>query len=108
MTRGGKRIGAGRPLGAINLRTRAILDQADSGGESPFAYVLRVMRDDKARDVRRDNMAKAAVLYLSKLSKRWDVAADEEESAAEEIASSEAPSGETEVAARTPLAETAE
>jgi len=104
MARGGSRIGSGRPPGAINARTRAILEQAASGGETPFAYVLRIMRDEEARDVRRDNMAKAAIAYLSKLSKRWDVAGDEEEPTPE----AETPRSETEVAAPAALAERSE
>ena len=105
MARGGSRIGSGRPPGAINARTRAILEQAASGGETPFAYVLRIMRDEEARDVRRDNMAKAAIAYLSKLSKRWDVAGDEEE---EPTPEAETPRSETEVAAPAALAERSE
>src|SRR6266478_4084597 len=108
MARGGKRIGAGRPPGAINLRTRAIIEAALEGGETPFAYVLRVMRDEKAREVRRDDMAKTAVAYLSKISKQWDVDDDNEEPAAEESSSSETTSAETEVTVPTPLAETVE
>jgi len=66
------------------------------------------MRDEKAREVRRDDMAKTAVAYLSKISKQWDVDDDNEEPAAEESSSSETTSAETEVTVPTPLAETVE
>ena len=71
--KGGKRNGAGRPRGAISLSTRAILEAAQSGGETPIAYMLRVMRDENALSARRDDMAKAAAAYLhAKLSVVYD------------------------------------
>jgi len=73
MTRGGRRNGSGRPRGAISLSTRAILEAAQSGGETPIAYMLRVMRDENASSARRDDMAKAAAAYLhTKLSVVYD------------------------------------
>ena len=54
----------GRPLGAKNKRTRAVLEAAEAGGELPLDYMLRVMRDSKVPDPRRDEMAKAAAPYL--------------------------------------------
>ena len=43
---GGKRPGAGRPVGAINKRTRALIDQAARTGEQlPLDFMLDVMRD---------------------------------------------------------------
>jgi len=69
MDKGGRRAGAGRPKGAISLSTRAIIEAAQSGGETPIAYMLRVMRDENVPDARRDRMARAAAAYLhSKLS----------------------------------------
>jgi len=64
MSWGGKRTRAGRPKGGISLSTRAILESMNSGGEMPIAYMLRVMRNEKAPDLRRDEMAKAAAAYL--------------------------------------------
>jgi hypothetical protein len=64
MTHGERRNGAGRPRGAISLSTRAVLEASISGGETPIAYMLRVMRDEDAPDARRDEMAKAAAAYL--------------------------------------------
>jgi len=61
---GGRRPGAGRPKGAISKSTRAILEALDSGGEMPIQYMLRVMRDENAPDLRRDHMAKIAAPYL--------------------------------------------
>ncbi len=69
MQKGGRRPGAGRPKGAISLSTRAIIEAAESGGETPIAYMLRVMRDETIPDARRDRMARAAAAYLhSKLA----------------------------------------
>jgi hypothetical protein len=50
----------GRPKGARNKRTRAVLEAAEAGGELPLDYMLRVMRDSEVPDARRDEMAKAA------------------------------------------------
>ena len=64
MASGGRRNGAGRPKGAPNMRTRAMFEEAAAGGEMPIAYMLHVMRDEEAPDLRRDAMAKAAAAYL--------------------------------------------
>ena len=61
---GGKRNGAGRPKGALSFNKRALIEAAESGGEMPIAYMLRVMRDENAPDLRRDAMAKAAAAHL--------------------------------------------
>ena len=43
---GGKRPGAGRPVGAINKRTGAVIDQAEREGKQlPLDFMLDVMRD---------------------------------------------------------------
>jgi len=54
----------GRPKGARNRRTRAVLEAAEAGGEMPLDYMLTVMRDPKADGKRRDAMAIAAAPYL--------------------------------------------
>jgi hypothetical protein len=64
MSRGGRREGAGRPKGAMNLRTRALLEAVSAGGETPIGYMIRVMRDQNAPSARRDKMALAAATYL--------------------------------------------
>ncbi len=52
------------PAAPKGERTRAVLDEAEAGGEMPIAYMLKVMRNEKAPDLRRDRMAKAAAAYL--------------------------------------------
>jgi hypothetical protein len=64
MSWGGKRPGAGRPKGAIDHSTLAIVEAAKAGGEMPIEYMLRVMRDPKVWGPRRDKMALAAATYL--------------------------------------------
>lgn len=54
----------GRPKGARNKRTRALIEAAEAGGETPLQYMLRVMRDPNAGDKRRDAMAMAAAPYV--------------------------------------------
>src|SRR5262249_40212107 len=59
----------GRPRGSRNKRTRTLLEAAQSGGELPLDYMLRVMRDPNVPAKRRDEMAKAAAPFLhSKLT----------------------------------------
>jgi len=88
---GGKRNGAGRPKGAINARTRAVIEEAETSGEMPIAYMLKVMRNEEAPSRRRDNMAKAAAAYLyPRIGALVDAEIDE--TASDETA---APHGET-------------
>ena len=54
----------GRPKGSRNKRTRALIEAAEAGGETPLGYMLRVMRDPAASAKRRDDMAKAAAPYV--------------------------------------------
>ena len=77
MSWGGSRPGAGRPKGGITLSTRAILEAANSGGEMPIEYMLRVMRNENAPDARRDLMARTAAAYLH--SRIGEVAVDQED-----------------------------
>lgn len=42
--KGGKRPGAGRPVGSCNKRTREIADKAIKEGETPLELFLKVMR----------------------------------------------------------------
>lgn len=55
---------AGRPKGSRNRRTTAVVEAAQSSGEMPLDYMLRVMRDDNADLRRRDEMARAAAPFL--------------------------------------------
>jgi hypothetical protein len=54
----------GRPKGARNKRTSGNLEAAKAGGELPLDYMLRVMRDPKVSNSRRDEMARTAAPYL--------------------------------------------
>jgi hypothetical protein len=55
----------GRPMGARNKRTRAMIEAAQAGGDLPLDYMLRVMRDPTASAKRRDEMAKAAAPFFA-------------------------------------------
>lgn len=67
---GGKRPGAGRRPGSKNKRTRALADaitevrQAIDEGDTPLAYLLRVMRDAEQEQAVRIEAAKAAAPYV--------------------------------------------
>ncbi len=61
---GGKRAGAGRKPGSATTKTREIANAAAAAGLSPLEYMLQVMRDGRADDKRRDEMAKAAAPYV--------------------------------------------
>ena len=66
MSRGGKRLGAGRPPGSKNKRTLMLEEgnrQAAKGGFSPLAYLLRMMRDKTLDKAIRLDAAKAAAPY---------------------------------------------
>ena len=63
MPSGGARAGAGRKRGSVNRASAEAKAMANEGGESPLSCMLRVMRDKKASDARRDDMAKAAAPY---------------------------------------------
>ena len=54
----------GRPKGARNRRTRAVLEAAEAGGEMPLDFLLGLMRDPRATITRRLEAAKAAAPFL--------------------------------------------
>ncbi|WP_051903694.1 hypothetical protein [Neorhizobium vignae] len=64
MSRGGKRDGAGRKLGAPNKATQERQRRVAATGITPLDYMLKVMRNPEASDERRDEMAKAAAPYV--------------------------------------------
>src|SRR5258705_13769037 len=64
MPRGGRRYGAGRPTGTIGYSRAAIIEAAKAMGEAPIAYMLRVMHDGKASELRRDRMARELAAYF--------------------------------------------
>ena len=59
----GKRPGAGRPKGAKSIVTEEAIRKAGEG-ETPLEYMLRVMRDQREADERRDKMAIGAAPYM--------------------------------------------
>jgi len=64
MPKGGKRPGAGRPIGAVNQRTRIFQQNIKNSGLTPLEYMLRVMRNSRAPAQRRDWAAAAAAPYI--------------------------------------------
>src|SRR5262245_60540122 len=62
--RGGARPGAGRKKGSLNRATAEARAAAAKSGELPLEYMLRIMRDSKASNTRRDEMARTAAPYL--------------------------------------------
>jgi hypothetical protein len=64
MARGGKREGAGRPVGAITERTRKIAEGALAEGITPLDYMLGQLRDETNSKAERMDAAKAAAPYV--------------------------------------------
>ena len=64
MGRGGSRAGAGRKAGIPNKASVERQKKVAATGQTPLEYMLKVMRDGKASDQRRDDMAKAAAPYV--------------------------------------------
>lgn len=60
---GGKRKGAGKPRGAKTEVTQEAIRRAGAG-ETPLEYMLRIMRDERQADDRRDKMAVGAAPYM--------------------------------------------
>ena len=59
MARGGFRVGAGRPLGAVDKRKRST-----KCGPDPLRYLQQVMRDMDADPLRRDRAAVALLPFM--------------------------------------------
>lgn len=69
MARGGKREGAGRPVGSVTARSREAAEQAAESGLTPLDYMLTILRDETAE--RKDRMwaaEKAAPYVHAKLA----------------------------------------
>jgi hypothetical protein len=49
--KGGKRPGAGRKKGVPNKRTAEIQAEVEATGETPLAFMLRVMRTEASNDI---------------------------------------------------------
>ena len=54
----------GRKKGSTNKSRIKIIEAAKQSGEMPLDYMLRIMRDETADVVRRDEMAKSASPYF--------------------------------------------
>lgn len=64
MSHGGYRLGAGRPPGSLNKRTREVIEQTEASGMMPLKYLLSVMRDEEKPGSERLEAAKAAAPYV--------------------------------------------
>lgn len=64
MARGGARAGAGRPQGAVSVKTREIANAAAASGLTPLEYMLGLLRDETQELAVRIDMAKAAAPYI--------------------------------------------
>jgi hypothetical protein len=64
MTAGGARRGSGRPKGSRNKRHQVVIDEALLPGLMPIEWMLSVLRDPKAEQSRRDEMAKQCAPFL--------------------------------------------
>ena len=64
MAHGGARAGAGRRKNGHNRLAAEAVANAQKGGEMPLDFLLRVMRDECADDMRRLDAAKAAAPYV--------------------------------------------
>ena len=60
MPRGGKRPGAGRPMGAVSKLKREIMKRSAEQDITPLEFMLQVMRDETEDTKRRCAMAAAA------------------------------------------------
>lgn len=61
---GGKRPGAGRKKGSPNKATQERQKKVAATGQTPLAYMLKIMRDEAADLLVRNDMAKAAAPYV--------------------------------------------
>ena len=64
MSHGGFRPGAGRPAGALNKRTREVIEQTEASGMMPLEYLLNVMRDPAKPDNERIEAARVACPFV--------------------------------------------
>jgi hypothetical protein len=66
---GGKRPGAGRPPGAVNKKTKALVEKCEAEGLMPLEYMLQLLRDETLPASARFGAAVQAAPYLhAKLS----------------------------------------
>lgn len=53
----------GRPKGALNLKTRELVEKIEATGLTPLAYMLSILRDEKQDAAARFEAAKQAAPY---------------------------------------------
>lgn len=63
-SRGGKRPGAGRKVGAITRKTREVAERSALEGITPLEYMLKIMRDELGDPDMRLDAAKSAAPYM--------------------------------------------
>jgi hypothetical protein len=68
----------GRKKGSLNKITSLMKESVAATGETPLAYMLRMMRDPDQPPERRDEMAKAAAPYLHPKLSSVDMLVDAE------------------------------
>jgi len=99
MARGGYRPGAGRPKGSgrkilppAKLSAADVKDIVAAAGESPLAYMLRVMNNPEVDPSRRDRIAVAAAPFVHpRIEKATPSAKAEVEAKADDAMSKFAP-----------------
>src|SRR5688572_9478176 len=64
MSLGGARPGAGRPKGAVSVKSQELTARIIESGITPLEYMLDRMRDTSADYSERNDMAKAAAPYV--------------------------------------------
>jgi hypothetical protein len=61
---GGRRENAGRKVGSIAKKTRAVAEAAAAAGLTPLEYALQIMRDERQPVERRDAMCELAMPFM--------------------------------------------
>lgn len=64
MAHGGKRVGAGRPAGAVTRKSRQMAEKAMEEGLLPLEYMLQVLRNEGADTKDRMWAAEKAAPYV--------------------------------------------
>ena len=79
----------GRKKGSRNKKTAVQVAEIEATGETPLQYMLRIMRDERADDALRSDMAKAAAPYvhpkLSNIEGNFDITQRKYEDALDEL-----------------------
>lgn len=92
MARGGYRPGAGRPKGSGKKATPTDASVAPvSQEQSPLQYMLQVMRDPQANQLRRDRMAIASAPFVHARKAEAGTKRDDADVAAKKAASKFSP-----------------